>query len=192
MRVRLVGFLLVVMAALAPLSGVAASGSAAPVMTGSFTNAEYTHIDGSGCAGLTSFDLESSSAAITATASIFGFTAANPTYVNVYGTYLRTFGGQRIFSVSLDTYSDSDIYESEFYWQGYAALTCLADGSIQVSFKPSYDYYYDQYNPATGYYVEGNLGKTARVTMTLDLANAGASFNVYGPVTLRQTGVHPS
>ena len=99
--------------------------------------------------------------------------------------------GQRIFYVSVDAYGDNEVYESEFEWGGYAALKCLPDGRIQFSFKPDWDYYYDQYNPATGRYVSGTLGGSARVVMTLQIlaGDDAFSFNVYAPVVMHQEGV---
>jgi hypothetical protein len=185
MRTRCLVLAAFVLAALIPLATSART--TPPVLTASVTDAQYASSTGSGCAGLTSFDVYDYSADVVADSSIFGFTANDDTYAEVNGTYIRTAMGQRVFIVELDTYSDSDIYESEFDWEGYAALKCLADGTMQFSFKPSYDYYYDQYNPNTGYYVEGDLGGNARVTFTLDLANGGFEASVYAPVTLHQT-----
>lgn len=186
MRVRLLALVALAIVAMAPLSALARTTS--PVMTASFTGADYVHVDGSGCAGLTYFDLENYySAVVAADPTIFGFASNDATDAGVSGSYTGTTMGQRIFNVEFWAYSDSDINESYFEWDGYAALKCQADGTMQFSFKPSYDYYYAQYNPDTGYYVEGDLGGQARVTFTLDLANAGAAAAVYAPVTLRQT-----
>lgn len=186
MRARMLALVVLAIVALAPLTAVART--ARPVLTSSFTGLEQDHIDGSSCADLTYANLVSDYAAsVTADEAMFGFASNAATNSGIEVSYISTAMGQRIYSVEFWAYSDSDIYESEFDWHGVAALKCLPDGSLQFNFKPSGDYYYDQYNPDTGYYVSGNLGGNARVTVTVDLANSAVNAAVYAPVTLRQT-----
>jgi hypothetical protein len=184
--------LVLMLAALAPMTGLAAAGQTGPVLSASSTTTDYDSVTGSTCADLTYFDIyDDYTGVVTANPAIFAGFAGNPaTEIGVSGSYERTAMGQRVFWVQVDVYSDIDVYESEFEWGGYAALKCLPDGRMQFNFKPSWDYYYDQWNPDTGRYVEGNLGGNARVEMTLSLAGDDAfSFNVYAPVVIHQERV---
>ena len=203
MRIRAVIFVVVMLAAVAPLTYVAASTIPATVMTARSTmlnvdpnnsNSPALNVTGNSCSTLTAFNLyDSFKSVVTASAATFGFSGSAATESHVTGNFDHTSLGQRIFSVYAEVYSDPDIEgmhaKSEFEWWGFTALTCLPDGRMQFSYKPAGDHYFDQYNRTMLRYVEGNLGGMARIQITLDLPHAGFTVNVTGPVVLHQTAV---